>query len=281
MKWARNPFFKAPSATASQSCTAGDEATATATEDDVEAAADASPSNDSDDSRPITASAEDAGLVKLQRPTERMTGHQKFYILGLDGVGAAILSGGINFAIAYAMYTTQDTVAKPIRLWQLPNTLAGDAGVTILLQSIITWLIELLLVNRDLASGGVAPIGFIPPPQHRWLRWFMFLDRTAEAATPGSVLHWVYFLASQVLRALIVAVATFCLVWGPSVGILTAVGTRSGGDWVFEKTWAPEVFKLVLGAVLGILQTPLFTVFWLARAGWALRTHEVLVTPVR
>ncbi|KXH39046.1 hypothetical protein CNYM01_05525 [Colletotrichum nymphaeae SA-01] len=36
-----------------------------------------------------------------KQPTESLSGHQIFYIFGLDGIGAAVLSGGINFAIAY------------------------------------------------------------------------------------------------------------------------------------------------------------------------------------
>ncbi len=174
------------------------------------------------------------------------------------------------------MYTTQDLTKSPIRLFQLPNTLAGDAAVTIIIQCIITWLIELVLANRDLARGGVAPVGFIRQPTDRFLRWFMFLDRQSEAAKPGSVSHWLSFLSSQVLRALIVAFVSFCLLWGPSVGILTTVGTRSGGDWVYEATWTPQIFKLILGGVLALLTTPPFALFWLVRAGWALQTNEAV-----
>lgn len=39
---------------------------------------------------------------KLPRePSEAFTGHQKFYIFVMDGLGGMILSGGVNFAIAY------------------------------------------------------------------------------------------------------------------------------------------------------------------------------------
>lgn len=175
------------------------------------------------------------------------------------------------------MYTT---TPQPIRLFQLPNTLAGDAAVTMILQSIITWLVELVLVNRDLARGGVAPVGFIRQPTWRAARWFLFLDRDGKAEAEGGEVgsgtraYWARFLASQVLRAMVVAVVAFVVLWGPAVGMLTAVGRRSGGDWDFEKTWTPQVFKLVLGGVLGLLQTPAFAAFWLVRAGWALRTNE-------
>jgi hypothetical protein len=171
------------------------------------------------------------------------------------------------------MYTT---TASSIRLFQLPNTLAGDAAVTIIVQCLITWMAELALVNSDLRRGNVAPTDFVPqPPESRpLLRWFMFLGRAAESAEPGSWHHWAFFLVAQLLRAFLVAVVSFCLLWGPSVGILTAVGARSGSDWVFGKKWAPQIFKLLLGAVLGLLTTPMFAVFWMIRSGWALTTDE-------
>lgn len=265
MRWVRNPFFNS----AATAVPPGDSPHSPS---DEEAGTAPQPSSSSP-LRPESSPAPSPPAILLQRPTPSLTPHQIFYIFIIDGLGAALLSGAINFAVAYAMYTTQDTVANPIRLFQLPNTLAGDAAVTIILQNIITWLIELVLVNRDLARGTVAPIGFIAQPSSRALRWFLFLDRKTEASRPGGRAHWISFFFSQVVRALIVAVVCFMLLWGPSVGILTAVGTRSGGDWVFEKTWAPQIFKFVLGAVLGLITTPAFVVFWLVRAGWALQTN--------
>ncbi len=174
------------------------------------------------------------------------------------------------------MYTTQDTEKSPIRLFEFPNTLAGDAVVTIFVQTLITWLIELLLVNRDLRTAHVAPIGFVaePAPHRRLLRWFLLLDRASEQHEPGSAAHWARFLLSQVLRALLVGVAAFVVLWGPAVGILTAVGEHRGGDWSFHDRWAPQVFKLVFGGVLALLTTPLFAAFWLVRCGWAMKTNE-------
>lgn len=34
-------------------------------------------------------------------PSPVFTGHQMFYLFFLDGIGAMILSGGVNFALAY------------------------------------------------------------------------------------------------------------------------------------------------------------------------------------
>ncbi|KAK3945493.1 hypothetical protein QBC46DRAFT_93311 [Diplogelasinospora grovesii] len=260
MTWLRNPFRSSPPSNHPQSeahLSDGEPIPSTTTPpEDI-------PSDVEAQSLPPTPETTTTRLP----PTDRLTNHQIFYIFGLDGVGAMILSGGINFAIAYAMYTTQNTALHPIRLFQLPNTLAGDCAVTIIIQCIITWLVELILVSRDLASGGVAPIGFVPQPKNRLLRWFMFLD-TTEADTPGSIGGWVFFLGAQIARAFVVAVVSFCVLWGPCVGILTTVGERQGGDWVYEKTWVPQVFKLILGGVLALLTTPVFAGVWLVKAGW-------------
>ena len=45
--------------------------------------------------------SQDKGGKKPLEPSENFTGHQKFYIFFLDGLGGMALSGGVNFAIAY------------------------------------------------------------------------------------------------------------------------------------------------------------------------------------
>ncbi|KAI1387142.1 uncharacterized protein F4822DRAFT_275130 [Hypoxylon trugodes] len=258
MPWATNPFFKK----------------ATKPPTDVEAEpvipAVATPDLNSSPRQEITRSIDDT----FKEPTTKFTAHQIFYIFILDGIGAMILSGAINFAIAYAMYNTQDTATRPIRLFSFPNTLAGDGGVTIIIQSLVTWHIELFLVNRDLRKGGVHPIGFISEPTNRIIRWFMFLDRPKETHEVSSLVHWLSFFRSQILRALLVAVVSFPFIWGPSIGFLTLAGTREGNDWYYDKVWAPQMFKLIEGGVLGLLTTPPMVLFWLTRCGWALKNNE-------
>ena len=207
------------------------------------------------------------------------------------------------------MYKTIDTEKSPIRVFEFPNTLAGDATVTIFIQCVMTWFIELVLVNRDLRSGHIQPIGFIREPHNALLRWFLLLDRQpSTAATPaegssdddhtrplsaphdpenchceqhseqyeiGSWKHWAVFLVSQLIRALMVGVLMWFLMWGPSIGILIAVGDKRGNDWWFDgSSWAPPVFKLIFGGVLGLLTSPPFAAFWLVRCGWALQANQ-------
>jgi hypothetical protein len=178
--------------------------------------------------------------------------------------------------LSIALYHGRGGADSPIRLFQFPNTLAGDTAVTIFVQFLITWIIESILVNVDLRKGGVQPIGFIPEPRWKLLRWYMFLDRQEQTCNVRSVKHWLEFLFSQAIRALLLAAVFFPVIFGISVGFLVLVGRREGGDWdwYYSAMWAPEVFKLVQGALLGLLFTPPMVLFWLARCGWALRRNE-------
>lgn len=62
---------------------------------------------DSDDTTAVAAPAagETAALqIGPLAPSDSFTAHQLFYVFGIDGVGAMILSGGINFGIACGMF---------------------------------------------------------------------------------------------------------------------------------------------------------------------------------
>ncbi|KAF7560151.1 hypothetical protein G7046_g3997 [Stylonectria norvegica] len=205
------------------------------------------------------------------QPSTCLTGHQKFYVFGLDGVGGMAISGGVNFAIAYVMYTTQDTDKNPIRLFQLPNTLAGDAAVTTIIQCILTWFVEMALVRHDLRHRSVQPMGFIAKPSNRWLRWFCFLPLDEAETRTELPRVSVMMLLQQALRGFILAVVGFVLLWPLGVGILTVFGDHVDGDYVYSDRWTPQVFKLVFGGLLGLITTPVMATFWLVRAGWEVK----------
>lgn len=49
--------------------------------------------------------AEEEGDEKGRlEPSSVFTGHQMFYLFFLDGIGAMVLSGGVNFALAYGEF---------------------------------------------------------------------------------------------------------------------------------------------------------------------------------
>ncbi|PHH70747.1 hypothetical protein CDD82_6952 [Ophiocordyceps australis] len=217
---------------------------------------------------------EQHGEHEQLEPSMRLTGHQIFYLFVLDGIGGMILPAAINFAIAYGMYKSQNIERHPIRLFRLPNTLAGDAAVTIFVQTVVTWIVEAILVSHDLKTGGVRPIGFVPSPRNPYVRRLLLLPAEADARV-GRARPFCSFaaLVGQVFRSLVLAAASFLVLWPISVGVLTRVGHKRGNDWEFAKKWAPQVFKGILGGALGLLTTPLMAAFWLVRAGW--KSEEV------
>ncbi|KXX76954.1 hypothetical protein MMYC01_207608 [Madurella mycetomatis] len=234
--------------------------------------------------------------TRLLTPTTRLTAHQLFYILVLNGVGAVILSGGINFAVAYAMYANLQPPHPPPLLFTLPSSFLGDAAVTAIIQSCVSWLVPLFFVNYDLAHRRVAPLGIFPEPASHLVRRLFFLDHynggsglghggksgssspsippSSSGCGPGCVPSVGFFLA-QLGRAMAVAVMSFCVLIGPTVGILMAVGTRYGGDWVFLDKWTGPLFKLVYGGVLSLLTSPGIAMFWMVRAGWVAKDAGV------
>ncbi|KAI1125568.1 hypothetical protein F5Y10DRAFT_227652 [Nemania abortiva] len=252
MRWATNPYLRSPKAT--EPATADAEAAQSAARIDGAASPD----------------PKDSDELKILPPSDHLTLRQFIYIVILHGIGSALISGGINFAIAYALYHDKGTNDSPIRLFQFPNTLAGDTAVTIFVQFLITWMVECHFVNWDLRKGVIQPIGFIREPRRKFIRWFMFLDRHVEAHEASSLKHWLAFLLSQVIRSLVVVAATFVVIWGACVGFLTLVGKHHGEDWDWYYTplWTPELFKLIQGAALGLFFTPPMAMLWLVRCGW-------------
>lgn len=192
------------------------------------------------------------------------------------------------------MYTRTD---DPIRLFELPNTLIGDFAVTVIMQTIITWMIEMLVVNRDLRRASVRPIGFVDEPvlndpsspssplgswsrrlprcAVRAARWFFLLDLPkAQRKRRGSCARQLRYVVALVLRALVVAVFWAAVLIGPTVGILIAIGNKQGGDWVYQAGWMPVIYKLILGGVLALLTSPFFAMYWMIKCGWNGGIHE-------
>ncbi|ORY86816.1 hypothetical protein BCR37DRAFT_124130 [Protomyces lactucae-debilis] len=243
--------------------------------------------SDSDDMPRTTARTVQAlpTSSKVRAPSNKLTGHQAFYLFVMHGLGALIISGGINFAIAYGMYANQNLVKNPIRLWRFPNTLSGDAAVTIFIQTVITWTIEGISANGDLRNGKVQAIGFIKEPRNRFLRWYFFLDAEQPAqGSKRSAKQWIVFLVMQLVRALLYAILLFFIFWPITVAALTAPGISDydgNGEYSYGRRWTPQVFKLLLGGLLGLFTTPPMTALWLLTVGWRLRRAQALPTAIQ
>ena len=89
-------------------------------------------------------------------------GHgQWWYLVFGQGIVAAVISAAINFGVAVALYRTQPT----IDIWTFKRqTVAGDMGVTVIIQQIVSFIITSALVHHDLYAGPIGPLRKPWPP---------------------------------------------------------------------------------------------------------------------
>ncbi|KAI1317200.1 hypothetical protein EDD11_008892 [Mortierella claussenii] len=201
---------------------------------------------------------------------EALTTRHVIYLVVMHQIGAMLLDGGINFGLATAMYKR---TSDPISLWPLPNTLAGDAAVTIIIQQALTWILDRLAVSGDLNKGMVAPLR-MPKNASRIVRWFVGLDHVATATTPRRTFaeKLAYYVRFHGSRIAALVLATFILYWPITIGILSGLKIHGvgkdysdlGGDF---NVWPmPEIFKGVYGFALG-LTTPFVSYIMLIYRG--------------
>ncbi|KAF9187136.1 hypothetical protein BGZ51_001518 [Haplosporangium sp. Z 767] len=181
-----------------------------------------------------------------------LTTRHVVYLVVMHMIGAMILDGGINFGLATAMYKN---TSDPIFLWPLPNTLAGDAAVTIIIQQALTWILDRLAVRGDLKKGMVAPLK-MPKGANGLIRWFVGLDHVRVYKTTGEKIGYYFNFHGKRIAVLILA--TFLVYWPITIGILSGLKIHGvgkdhsdlGGDfnvWPF-----PEIFKGVYGFAVGM-----------------------------
>ncbi|EPX71829.1 uncharacterized protein SOCG_03765 [Schizosaccharomyces octosporus yFS286] len=172
------------------------------------------------------------------------------YLL-ICAVGSFIISGGLEFAIAYGMY--KNTIDR-VRLWRLPDTLSGDLAVTNFVQAVLTYWIESALVQADLRSGLVKPLYLGRFPRNTFMR--EILRAKPKYNFHFIVFRWIEWMAFTGLRGLFWSVPLWFLLWPASIGILTAPGQHSGNDYFYNNYPAPQIIKLIFGGVLGFVFTP-------------------------
>ncbi|KAI1324365.1 hypothetical protein F5Y16DRAFT_424086 [Xylariaceae sp. FL0255] len=225
-----------------------------------------------------SASSDEERQWKYREPASSLTRRLAVYLFVLKGLLAATIAAGINFGIAYGTYHTQAFV----RLFVLPNALTADASITLIAEFVITWAVECFVVSFNLRRGEIPAIGFLgEPPKNRLVRWFFILppthtDNTKELnykhrPTIQGFLPWTRLFVANAIRSLVCLALLFPLIFGVTVGLLVAAGTHRDGDWYYPVVWTPQVFKLLFGVIVGGLCTPLFSAYFLARAGWILK----------
>lgn len=228
-----------------------------------------------------------------------LTLHQVFYIFIMNGIGAAIISGAANFGVAVAMYRTTD---DPIRIWPFDdNTIAGDMGVTVVIQQIVTYAITSQLCNFDLRHG-LKPLRRPWPPMLHFPSTCKPSGSYLGVQTPEDVQKrgQLLYMGNGENQG---PFAQFCL-WflratstGSERNDLFARGITprqrlerliwtllQGGWWavitfwwywpiaiaivspIYEHdnmvhTWIPPIIKLLFGGILGLLTNPFIALF--------------------
>jgi len=197
--------------------------------------------------------------------SDRLTPRHVAYLGLMHMLGAMVLDGVINFGLATVMYKgTKD----PVSIWPLPNTLAGDAFMTIVIQTTLTWFLDRLAVAGDLKKGLVTPLR-MPRDAHPWIEWFVGLEQGRRVGyAVGGVIGmgpsnsrkegFMKGFKFHGQRIGVMIVATFIVFWPITIGILMAMRSQGigkdygplGGDfnvWPF-----PEIFKGIYGFATGI-----------------------------
>ncbi|KAF9125911.1 hypothetical protein BGW39_007081 [Mortierella sp. 14UC] len=188
-------------------------------------------------------------MTAKKAPVFGLTTRHILYLVIMHTIGAMILDAGINFGLATAMYRNNK---HPVYIWPLPNTLAGDIAVTIIIQQALTWILDRLAVRGDLKKGLVAPLR-MPAEASKLVRWFVGLEDVKAPGRPGFVFHFKRIVVLIVMSFLVYWPITIGVIYGLKSGDVGAATGDHAGDfnlWPF-----PQIFKGVYSACLG-LTTP-------------------------
>jgi len=177
------------------------------------------------------------------------------------------------------------------------NTIAGDLGVTPIIQCLASMLITSTLVHSDLHASTIKPLPFVyphvshlPDPRlllsksyrqeqqrqvtdekadtqmesHRGLKYYYWMlvrfifegtERNMLLAKPGFANWWGRFIWTAAQGALIGIIFGFPI-WCLAIVILGPIY----GNGNLGNKWAPQVIKLVYGAIVGWVTNPVIAV---------------------
>lgn len=202
-------------------------------------------------------------------PTSTVTIAQWLYIWVMQALGSAVLGGGINFAIATGMYRHNRHL---VWLWKVNhNTLAGDAAVTIFVQTIITWLLDSAMVCNDVRTRayGIRPISMSPKAlNNKFLSWYISAEGMELLELHITLKARLKCFVIGIIKAFLLCILVFFIWWPITVAILVGVGHSIGaGQYQYNHWPEPQIFKLILGFTLGLLVTPVVVLLALAAKG--------------
>lgn len=221
-----------------------------------------------------------------------------FYTLIFHGIGSAIITGGIEFAVAYGMYRYPKG-NDVVKMWGFPYTLAGDLVVTIFVQNVVTWFIEEIIVGGDWFQNNschcpfgkninkgplevwlevkrctILPVDQIDDKlirQYRnpislfWLSIKLLLFRDPKDRDDKTLKydfkHLCIWIINKFIRAIIISLVIFIVVWPVTLGIITTSAKyHIHHDYIYNNYPFPQVLKLIFGAVVAFISTPIMVI---------------------
>lgn len=221
---------------------------------------------------------------------KRLSKWYLLYYLLENGIISAIVAGGSEFGIAYGMYYHHKDA---LTLWAFPHTLSGDCALSLFIQVGLTWYAEELTIGWDALSGKtpIIPFAFAKKrlPENKFIRWYFEIDRgiTFDEDEPEKntfkgylrrqfvrypLKNWFFNICEwairKAIRALIVGAIIWAVEWPVTMGIMAGTGTKVGSHEYVVHGYYPEVMKLIYGAVLGLISTPVAILVVLLRDQW-------------
>eukprot|EP01117_Protostelium_nocturnum_P014949 TRINITY_DN5748_c0_g1_i4.p1 TRINITY_DN5748_c0_g1~~TRINITY_DN5748_c0_g1_i4.p1 ORF type:complete len:303 (+),score=65.97 TRINITY_DN5748_c0_g1_i4:737-1645(+) len=216
------------------------------------------------------------GAQNLQKAAiGKIDKHIWIYLIVMKMVGAAILNFVINFFIGWATWRDK----FPVRIWGMPNTLAGDAFLTVVIQGILTFYIDGMATSYDVrkAKFGISPL--LPP---QWIhnskgviRWFF--SGNPDVLEPGVTSgRRALRLFGMFPRALIYVAVLIVVFWPVTVGVIYGF---SGDDNNFIRGFPTvPIFKGCFCAIMAFFQTVPVSLYAMMRKGWMQEDGTILPT---
>lgn len=223
----------------------------------------------------------------MKETTRRSIWYILYYLLE-NGIISAVVAGGSEFGIAYAMYWNQK---RPITLWAFPHTLSGDCALSHFIQVGLTWYAEEITIGWDALQGKtpILPFANKSVPRNRFIRWYFEVDNgiiADEDAPENNTFkkymkrqlirypqkNWFFNLwewtLRKTVRALIFGAIIWAIEWPVTMGIMAGTGTKMGSHEYKFHGYYPAVMKLLYGFVLGLISTPAAILVVIVRDQW-------------
>lgn len=95
-------------------------------------------------------------LSKCKSPTLTLTYKQLAYIILIQGFIASLISFGINYGIAVAVFKNPNNDTPT--MWQFPVPIAGNFGVLAIIEMVLIYVLDGSLILMDILNGLIEPI---------------------------------------------------------------------------------------------------------------------------